>query len=337
MTDEKQEKLTEMVDNFCDEYLNEEYKQICHEIIEEMSNGKRVQFKRGKLEVWASAVIYAICQINSLFDKSSEINIARKDIFSYFGTNQTAVLTKAMKLRDIYDLDYKYSLNNTEESDFKELEELLSANIMDNNFGNDYPSSSDNMTVKDYQKLIDDYEKKFGKRFFEENEGMFWLITETRPYMQCLLDQAQLLWQNGEKEKAIDQYKYMLKLNPNDNQGVRDLLLPNLLELNRLEEAKELYLQYDEDASASWKFGKLLLDIKSNASFDEIETEYKDCIESNPYIVPFLLGKKRLPKKMPLFYGIGDENEAVFYVVLAEDAWHSDKKSLKVLNKLSKK
>ena len=40
---------------------------------------------------------------------------------------------------------------------------------------------------------------------------------------------------NGEKEKAINQYKYMLKLNPGDNQGVRDLLLSNLLELNRLD------------------------------------------------------------------------------------------------------
>ena len=155
--------------------------------------------------------------------------------------------------------------------------------------------------------------------------------------MQCLLDQAQLLWENGEKEKAIKQYKYMLKLNPNDNQGVRDVLLPNLLELNRLDEAQELYLQYKEDISANWKFGKLLLDIKNNVSIDEIEMQYKNCIESNPYIVPFLLGNKKLPNEMPYFYGIGDENEAVFYVLLAGDAWHGDEKSMKVLKRLSKK
>ena len=40
---------------------------------------------------------------------------------------------------------------------------------------------------------------------------------------------------------------------------------------------------------------------------------------------------------MPYFYGIGDENEAVFYVLLAGDAWHGDEKSMKVLKRLSKK
>lgn len=336
MSDEKQEKLTEMVDEFCDEYLNEEYKQISHKIIEKMANGKSVYFKRGKLEVWASAIIYVVCQVNSLFDESNEVHITRKDILNYFNTNQSIVLRKAINLRNIYHLD-KHSLNKTKESNHKELEEELYANIMDNDFGDNYPMSDDNMTIEDYQKIIDDYEQKFGKKYFKEYEGEFWLIHETRPYMQCLLDQAQLLWENGEKEKAIKQYKYMLKLNPNDNQGVRDVLLPNLLELNRLDEAQELYLQYKDDISANWKFGKLLLDIKSNVSIDEIEMQYKNCIESNPYIVPFLLGNKKLPNEMPYFYGIGDENEAVFYVLLAGDAWYGDEKSMKVLKGLSKK
>ena len=320
MSEEKQEKLTQMVDGFCDEYLNDEYKQISHEIIEEMANGKSVFFERGKLEVWASAVIYAVCQIYSLFDESGEVHIARKDIFRYFKTNQALVLKKAVNLRNVYHLDKKYGPDSADDSadDFEDDE-------------------SDEMTVEDYQEIIDDYEKKFGKRFFKENEGYFWLIHETRPYMQCLMDQAFLLWENGEKEKAVDQYKYMLKLNPNDNQGVRDILFPNLLELNRLDEARELYWEYDEDCSSSWKFSKLLLDIKSDASFGEIEMEYKDCIKSNPYIVPFLLGDKKLPSNMPFFYGIGDENEAVFYVMLSQDAWHSDKNAMKVLRKLSKK
>ena len=337
MTDEKQKKLTEMVDGFCDEYLNDEYRQISHEIIEEMAKGKSVYFKRGKLEVWAGAVIYAVCQIYSLFDESDEVQVTRRDIFNYFNTDQSAVLKKAVNLRNIYNLDDKFSPDNVQKSDYTELEDILNANIMNHDFEDSYPVGDENMTVEDYQKVIDDYEQKFGEIYFKENEGYFWLIHETRPYMQCLLDQAHLLWENGEREKAIDQFKYMLKLNPNDNQGVRDTLLPNLLELNRLDEAEDLYLKYEEDSSASWKFGKLLLDIKSNASFDEIEMQYQKCIKSNPHVVAYLLGKKRLPDRMPYFYGIGDENEAVFYVMLSADAWHSDMKSMKVLMRLSEK
>lgn len=326
MADDKEQKLTEMVEEFCDEYLNDEYKQLSLKIIEEMANGKSVYFQRGKLEVWASAIIYAVCQINSLFDESNEVHITRKDIFNYFNTKQSIVLRKAVNLRNIYNLDNRFSLKDSEESDLEDIEDMLTDNAFD-----------DNMTVKDYQRTIDNYKQEFGESFFKENEGMFWLIAETRPFMQCLFDQAHLLWENGEKEKAINQYKYMLKLNPNDNQGVRDVLLPNLLELNRVDEAQELYLQYEDDCSANWKFGKLLLDIKNNISFDEIKIQYKNCINSNPYIVPYLLGNKKLPKEMPYFYGIGDENEAIFYVLLASDAWHSDKKAMKVLKKLSKK
>ena len=335
MTDEKREKLTQMVDGFCDEYLNDEYKEICHEIIEDMANGKSVRYTMGKLEVWASAIIYAVSQINSLFDKSNEVHISRKDILNYFNTKQSVVSRKAVNLRDRYNLDSKYSLN-LEKDDYNDLEELLYENIMNNDFGDERPFDG-NMTIKDYQKRIDGYEKQFGERFFKEHEGDFWLIHETRPYMQCLFDQAQLLWEKGEKEKAINQFKYMLKLNPNDNQGVRDMLLPGLLELNRLEEAHKLYLEYEDDASSSWKFNKLLLDIKDNASMDEIEMQYKKCSKSNPYIADYLLGRKILPVKMPLFYGIGDENEAVFYTVLSAEAWRSDKKSMKTLKKLSKK
>ncbi len=221
-----------------------------------------------------------------------------------------------------------------QKSDFTE-EAIRHANIMERNFGDSYPIGDENMTVEDYQKVIDDYEQKFGERYFEENEGMFWGIHETRPYMQCLLDQGHLLWESGERERAIDQYKYMLKLNPNDNQGVRDTLLPNLLELNRLDEAEDLYLEYEDDYSASWKFGKLLLDIKRNTSFDEIKMQYKKCIEYNPYIVDYLLGEKRIPAEMPFFYGFGDENEAIYYVLLSAEAWYSDIKSMKVLMELS--
>ena len=128
----------------------------------------------------------------------------------------------------------------------------------------------------------------------------------------------------------------MLKLNPNDNQRVRDTLFPNLLELNRLDEAKELYFKYENDFTANWKFNKLLLDIKSNASFDDIKIEYEMCVDSNPYVVPYLLGKKILPKDLPLYYQLGDENEAIIYAILATDAWESDPKAMKILKKLAK-
>ena len=73
------------------------------------------------------------------------------------------------------------------------------------------------------------------------------------------------------------------------------------------------------------------MDIKNNVSFDEIEMQYKQCINYNQYVVPYLLGNKKLPKEMPYFHSLGDENEAVFYDLIAGYAWHGDKKAMKTL------
>lgn len=337
MNEEKREKLTEMIEEFCDKHLTDEYMELSMNVVEEMAGSKNPYYERGNLEVWASAVIYAVCQINSVFDESNDPHITRKDILDHFNTKQSVVSKKAINLRNIYNLDRKVSLEKTDNSQFSDLEDIIYENISKNDFGDSYEMlNNSDMSVDDYERELNTIREKFGEEYFKQNEGDFWLIHETRPFMQLLFEQSQLLWERGEKERAINQYKYLLRLNPNDNQGVRDVLFPNLLELNRLDEAQELYLQYEEDASANWKFSKLLLDMKNNAPTDEIKMQYDLCVNSNPYVVPFLLGK-RLPDNIPLFYGIGDENEAVFYVLLSMDAWFGDKKAMRLLKKLSKK
>ena len=54
---------------------------------------------------------------------------------------------------------------------------------------------------------------------------------------------------------------------------------------------------YVDSATSSWKYNKLLLDIKSNDLLDKIEIQYEICIESNSHIVPYLLVKKEFLSK----------------------------------------
>ena len=110
---------------------------------------------------------------------------------------------------------------------------------------NDLFASNDDgeMTIEDYQEYIDDFKKNVGEEFFKENEGNFWAIPETRTFMGCLFEQTLLFWQNNEKDKAISQLKYVLKLNPRDDQGVRYVLLAYLLELDMLEDAQSLMMR----------------------------------------------------------------------------------------------
>ena len=103
---EREKKLIEMTDAFCLEYLNQEYMILCGKLIKKLARKREVPFKRGKLEIWAAAVIYTIGSINFLFDKSSEPYISSDLINQSFNTKKTTVSAKASKLKKLFDLWY---------------------------------------------------------------------------------------------------------------------------------------------------------------------------------------------------------------------------------------
>ena len=87
------------------------------------------------------------------------------------------LLSLAINLRNRLDLDNEIPLINLDDSDFTDLNENIyaerHAKIMDENLGDDYSVPDEDMTIEDYQTLIDEYEQTFGEKFFKENEGYF--------------------------------------------------------------------------------------------------------------------------------------------------------------------
>ncbi|MBR0272088.1 MAG: tetratricopeptide repeat protein [Methanobrevibacter sp.] len=115
----KQEEIIELVSSFCDEKLDDEYKQLSIKLVEKMGRKREVPFKRGKVEIWASAVIYALGQINFLFDKSNEPYATPDDICDYFNTKKSTVSNKARDIRDMFNMghfDSEFSLSHILES-----------------------------------------------------------------------------------------------------------------------------------------------------------------------------------------------------------------------------
>lgn len=95
-------------------------------------------------------------------------------------------------------------------------------------------------------------------REFDQLAGHFWGFIETRPYMRARLGLAQCLSETGRRDAAAEHYRDMLRLNPNDNQAIRELLAGLLFELNRDEELGELLERYREDAGAAWVYSRVL-------------------------------------------------------------------------------
>tara|TARA_R110001583_G_scaffold188548_1_gene350709 strand:- start:1206 stop:1709 length:504 start_codon:yes stop_codon:yes gene_type:complete len=101
---EKENKLLELTGNFCTQKLDDDYFQLCEKLIKKLGRKREVPFKRGKIEIWAAAVVYTIGSINFLFDKSFEPYVTAQQISDYFGTKNSTVSNKARQIREMFDL-----------------------------------------------------------------------------------------------------------------------------------------------------------------------------------------------------------------------------------------
>ncbi|MGV8136825.1 MAG: DUF6398 domain-containing protein [Mangrovibacterium sp.] len=101
---EKEEKLLEMTSAFCAQKLNNEYALLCEKLIKKLGRKRDVPFQRGKPEIWAAAVVYALCSINFLFDKSFEPYVTPEQISDYFGTKNSTVSNKAREIKDLFNM-----------------------------------------------------------------------------------------------------------------------------------------------------------------------------------------------------------------------------------------
>ncbi|NYE03645.1 tetratricopeptide (TPR) repeat protein [Bacillus niacini] len=156
-------------------------------------------------------------------------------------------------------------------------------------------------------------EKELGKAFFVENKGHFWGLLETRPYMRAKAQYADALYQLGKLSEAIQQYEEILVLNTNDNLGARYMLFALYLDKAELSKAEKLLKQYEEE-TAYGLYNKVLLELLKNGLSAKAARILKEAKKQNPNVIPFLTGKKRLPKHMPEYHSWGDVNEAIIYV-----------------------
>jgi len=182
-----------------------------------------------------------------------------------------------------------------------------------------------------YRKGVEAGERALGKKAFKEDVGSFWGLLETRPYMRARAGLAQCLWEAGQREEAVEHYWDLLRLNPNDNQGIRDLLMPCLIELDRDEDAEKLFKQYEEDGMAVWMYSRALLDFRKHGDSPSAVKSLKAALDENKHVPPYLLGRKKMPRYLPDHYGFGDENEAVLYVHGNKAAWKATSGALEWL------
>jgi hypothetical protein len=117
--EEKKARLIEMISEFCQRSLDDEYRILCERLIEKMSRKRNVPFLSGRMGIWAAAVVYALGSINFLFDKSFSPYATAEDICAHFGTTKSSTSQKAKIIRDMFKMNYwdkEFSTSHMQES-----------------------------------------------------------------------------------------------------------------------------------------------------------------------------------------------------------------------------
>lgn len=183
------------------------------------------------------------------------------------------------------------------------------------------PDANDALEL--YRRAVAVGAEALGETAFQEDVGSFWGVLETRPYMRARHELALALWRLGHRDEAVGHYHEMLRLNPDDNQGIRYLLIDALLELGRDVDADALLELYEEDGSAHWTWSAALLAFRRTGNSASANMALAKAVEANRHVATYLLGEKPLPKTLSGFIGVGDESEAVSYARYAAGAWEA--------------
>ncbi|MCX6693716.1 MAG: DUF6398 domain-containing protein [Methanomicrobiales archaeon] len=100
------DELILLTDDFCDHFLNEEYKEVMKRLIQKMARKRQVPFLSGTLRVWAAGVVHAVGMASFAFDRSKVPHIAAGTIYEHFGVSNASALKRSSEIRKMFKMSY---------------------------------------------------------------------------------------------------------------------------------------------------------------------------------------------------------------------------------------
>lgn len=174
--------------------------------------------------------------------------------------------------------------------------------------------------IKHLEKAVETGKNIFGGKYLKKNKGHFWGLVETRTFMRCMQSYSTCLYVNGKIEEGVAILEEMIELNPNDNQGVRDMLFLYLLELGDLKKFQKYKKMYKDDFGAFNSFNLALYLFLSEGDSEKANKQLKVAMTENVHVVKKIISKIEI-KNFPEYYSHGDKNEADYYVLYAKKVW----------------
>lgn len=101
---EKYDAITEATDAFCDQRLNDEYKQLIRLATAALSRKRPSPLLKGKDNAWAAGVVQAVGMVNFLFDASQTPHCNASEIQAHFGVGASTCASRSKAAREALDM-----------------------------------------------------------------------------------------------------------------------------------------------------------------------------------------------------------------------------------------
>ena len=156
-----------------------------------------------------------------------------------------------------------------------------------------------------------------GPSFEKRYKGAFWADHDTRPYMRALYGIAGTALERGDWPAAGAQWTRMLKLCPNDNLGVRYLLVNELLRRGAHDEAKRVCRKYSGDSGIDLAYATALLAFHADGDCDAAKLAFA----ANQHVPELLASTDAVRASATALETLGSLSQAVRYVEDMGEVW----------------
>ena len=92
---ERAEEISNLINEFCNRYLNDDLQSYAMKLLEKLTRKRTYSITSGRIEIWASAIIWVIARLNFLFDSQNPNYISTDTICDFFDTKKSTVGNKA--------------------------------------------------------------------------------------------------------------------------------------------------------------------------------------------------------------------------------------------------
>ncbi len=102
----KYDEITALTDEVCRAHLNEEYAGLARKLAAKLARKRPSPLSSGRVKSWACGIVYALGQVNFLFDKSQDPHLSATELCKLFGVATSTGGNKAKDVRDAVEMSW---------------------------------------------------------------------------------------------------------------------------------------------------------------------------------------------------------------------------------------